>query len=90
MIFNGEGESLASRPHPHFQLFSDADTSDTESTRATGAAGVLLLLSFVYCLGYPVVKAFRRARDADDTTERRGQQQPGSRNAIVAAGNYVS
>eukprot|EP00904_Undaria_pinnatifida_P002839 jgi/Undpi1/12556/HiC_scaffold_6.g02225.m1 len=48
------------------ELFSDADTSTTESTRATGAAGVLLLLSFIYCLGYPIVRAFRRAKEARD------------------------
>lgn len=55
------------RTPPHdtlVQLFSDPDTSLTESTRAAGAAGVLLLMTFVYCLGYPVVKAFRRAKEA--------------------------
>lgn len=46
------------------QLFSDPDTSLTESTRAAGAAGILLLMTFVYCLGYPIVKAFRRAKEA--------------------------
>lgn len=71
------------------QLFaSSPDTGETtESTRATGAAGILLLLSFIYCLGYPVVKAFRRARGGGggDTEE----QQAGS-TAVVAAGDYVT
>lgn len=49
-------------PFLSHQSFSDPDLSTTSSTRATGAAGVLLLLTFIYCLGYPVLKALRRAR----------------------------
>lgn len=70
------------------QLFSSPDTGETESTRATGAAGVLLLLSFIYCLGYPAVKAFRRARGDDGGDA--GEQQGGSNTAVVAAGDYVA
>eukprot|EP00903_Cladosiphon_okamuranus_P012915 g12058.t1 len=70
------------------ELFSNPDTGETESTRATGAAGILLLMSFIYCLGYPVVKAFRRASGNDGGVT--GQQQAGSNTAIVAAGDYVA
>eukprot|EP00752_Nemacystus_decipiens_P009654 g8625.t1 len=71
------------------ELFSSPDTDETESTRATGAAGVLLLLSFMYCLGYPVIKAFRRARGdgSGDTDE---QQAGRNSTAIVAASDYVA
>lgn len=69
------------------QLFSNPDTGETESTRATGAAGVLLLLSFIYCLGYPVLKAFRRATgDGGEETE----EQRGGSTAVVSAGDYAS
>ncbi|CAM9422637.1 unnamed protein product, partial [Laminaria digitata] len=78
------------------ELFSDADTSTTESTRATGAAGVLLLLSFVYCLGYPIVKAFRRAKEARDPdflgaeSDGVGVEEGGAVRRRVVAGEYAS
>lgn len=63
-VFPSDGLPCTSPRGASIQLFSDPDTSLRESTRAAGAAGVLLLMTFVYCLGYPVVKAFRRAKEA--------------------------
>lgn len=47
------------------QKFSDPDLNQTASTRATGAAGMLLIFTFIYCLGYPILKACRRAAGED-------------------------
>ncbi|CAM9658090.1 unnamed protein product [Ascophyllum nodosum] len=54
------------------ELFSEPDTSITEPTRATGAAGVLLLMTFLYCLGYPIVRAFRRAKESRNAVDSMG------------------
>lgn len=47
------------------EKFSDPDLNQTASTRATGAAGMLLIFTFIYCLGYPILKACRRAAGED-------------------------
>ncbi|CAM9681921.1 unnamed protein product [Scytosiphon promiscuus] len=74
-------------------IFSGADTSKTESSRATGAAGVLLLLTFAYCLGYPVLRAYRREKGGgahNNAADQHWQEGGGTSRGVAVAGDYAT